>query len=352
MADTNTTPEERVRIFRRNGHPIAEFRAAVERSWSINAEGRAQFEYPSRVTDVVNERVLQFGNWLLVENSYLPPWVGVIDTPRKWGSREVIVHAYTPERVFGWRIGPLEEKYIAKPGHIFEKLITKVNIAEQTMLRVGRIWRSKTSIEVTLNPEPLSVYLADLAERSGEEYAFRPVVNENGKLIVYCDWYNQQGDKSSIFLHEGRGGGNVQAVGNIVTEDEDITNEVLAYGDGMSWNSKPYAIAKSHESIEKYGLRQGSQEFPGVLETEVLRKNGKQFMKTLKQPQVTHHLNALNVGDTFKYMKLGNIMKLQYQNAGFLGGQVGYETDIRILAMVYDPTKHKNMVELAVEEVA
>lgn len=352
MANTNTTPEDRVRVFGRDGFPIAEFRPGVERSWAINDEGRAQFEYASRISTIVNEKVLQFGNWLLVESTALPAWVGVIDTPRKWGTREVVVHAYTPERVFSWRRGPLEEKLTGSAGQIFEKLITKVNTPERTILRVGNIWKNKKAHEMTLNPKKLSTYLKDLTERSGEEYYFRPVVNDLGQLLVYCDWYDVLGEKTSAWLHEGTGGGNVQAVGNIVTEDQDITNDLLSYGDGMAWNSKPFVVTKDHESIEKYGLRQDSQEFPGVSEKATLQKHGAQTIATLKRPEVTHHLNALNVGDTFKFLGLGNILKLQYQNAGFFGGGLGYQTDIRVMAMTYDPVKYKNLVELVVEEAA
>ena len=251
MTDSTTMPAERIRIFDRGGAPIAEFQATIERSYLIGEEGRAQFAYPIRKTDVVNERVLQFGNWLLIENTKLPPWVGVIDTPREWSARVVTVSAYTPEHVFGWRRGPLEEKLTGSAGSIFSKILTYVNQAEHTVMREGEIWKGGTQREETLNPTPLNEDLRRITERSGEEYQFRPVIDAAGKLVVYCDWHEQLGTETGVFLHEGKGGGNVEAVGTILTEDGPIINEVFAYGDGETWQSKPTVTVTAPVSVDR-----------------------------------------------------------------------------------------------------
>lgn len=349
--DSQTVPQEQVRIFNREGYPIAEFMTSVERSWALVGEGRALFTFSTRKTDVVNEKVLQFGNWLLVESTALPPWVGVIDVPREWSPRVVAVHAYTPERVFGWRRGPLEEKITQPAGAIFERILSLVNENDPTVIRAGDIWKGGTVHEETLNATPLSEDLERIVERSGEEYRWRPVIDDAGRLIVYADWMQVLGSVSSALLLEGKNGGNIEALNNILVEDGDILNEVLAYGDGQSWTSRPYAIVSDAASMGKYGLRQKAENYSGVVSVVTLNDNGTELIMSQKEPMRSFHVNALNVGDTFKYLQIGNSLKLQFENIGFTAGGLGYETTIRIVAMAYDPTTDKNAIELVVEEV-
>lgn len=351
MSDSETVPVDRVRIFDRQGAPLAEFTANVQRSWIIGDEGRAQFRYPTRKANVVNESVLQFGNWLVVDNSALPSWFGVIDVPRQWSTREVVVHAYTPERVFGWRIGPPEEVINANAGTIFEQLISRINAAEQTIMRVGNIWKGGTQLQVTLNPNTLNEYLRGIYEQSGQEYGFARHISADGKLVVYGNWLPLIGSETGALLHEGKGGGNVEAAGQILVEDGPIINSAFAYGDGETWQSKPSVTLTKPSSIGTFGLRQAGVNYSGVTSATVLAENANEYLRQFSVSARTFSLNALNVGDTFKYIRLGNIFNVQLQNAGFLGRYVGFMSRVRVIGMGYNPTA-KNKVQLVVREVA
>lgn len=348
MSDSNEIPVDRIQVFDREGIPIAEFRATVMRSWILGGEGRAAFTYPSRKTDIVNKDVLRFGNWILIQNSVLPPWVGTLDTPREWSPRNVTITAFTSEHVFGWRRGPLEEKITGSAGTVFEKLLQYVNRAEATILRAGDIFRGGVQREETINPTLLSRDLERIFERSGEEYAFRPVVS-GGRLIVYCDWSKKLGVDTGVLLHEGKGGGNIESVDNVMVEDGPIVNDLLAAGDGESWVSKPVYEVTDATSRGEYGLRQDSQEYTGVTNTRTLRDNGETFIATAKDPTRAYNINALNVGDTFQYIALGNRFNLRFENVGFTGEGLGFETTVRILAMMYNP-QLRNKIELVVED--
>lgn len=350
MSDSKTVPIDRVRIFRRDGSCIAEFQALVSRSYVIGAEGRAQFTYPTRKTDVVNGDVLNPGNWLLIQSTQLPPWVGVIDTPREWSSRSVTVSAYTPERVLSWRIGPLEKVVTGSPGSIFEQLIYLTNQAEQTVIRAAAIFRGGTQKQVTLNPSPLNGYLKKLWEESGEDYTWTPIVNAEGRLIVQGHWVQTLGAITSALLHEGTGGGNIEAAGRIMVEDGPIINSVLAYGEGQTWQSKPHNTVTQSNSIGQYGLREASQEYNGVTSLTTLTENARQKLREFATPARSFSLNALNVGDTFKFIRLGNVLNIQFQNIGFRGGRVGWSSRVRIVGMSYNPST-KNKIQLVAREV-
>ena len=351
MADTNTTPQERIRIFSRDGFPVAEFKATVERSWIIGDEARGLFVLPSRKTDMVNERVLQYGNWLLVESTALPPWVGVIDIPRRWSARDVTIHAYTPERVFKWRRGPVEAILNGSAGAIFEQLLAYVNQAQGTIIRAGNLWKNGAQTQLTVNPSKLSEDLKRLQKRGGEEYQWRPSIDANGRLVVYADWLSRVGVDTSALLHEGKGGGNLETISNIFVEDGPIVNDVLAYGDGETWSSKPMQTVTDNASIGNYGLRQEARGYSGVIDLQTLANNASTHLAQYKSPLRTFRLNALNVGDTFRYMQVGNRMRLRLESVGFYGsGGQGLDTAIRIIGMAYDPGE-KNQVNLVVEEV-
>jgi hypothetical protein len=350
MSNSQTVPVDRVRVFDRAGTPLAEFKASVTRSWTIGGEYRAQFTYPTRKTDVVNERVLRFGNWLLVDSSALPPWVGVIDTPRDWSTRNVTVSAYSPEHVFDWRIGPPEEVLTGSAGTIFERLITRVNLAEVTILRANTIWRGGAQRQVTLNPNKLSEYLLQLYENSGEEYEWGRTVID-GKLLVFGNWVPFLGAETGALLHEGTGGGNVEAVGRIMTEDGPIVNSVFAYGDGETWQSKPnVTVLHTGKSASWYGLRQEGIAYSGVTSNTILVENATEYLNQRNTSSKTFAVNALNVGDTFKYIRLGNILNLSFQNIGFRGNSVGYVGRVRIVGMGYNPTS-RNKIQCVVKEV-
>jgi hypothetical protein len=346
MLTPNNVPVDRVRIFDRAGFPLAEFNAAIDRSWTIGAEGRAAFVVPTRKTDIAGEKILQFSNWLLIENSVLPPWIGVIDTPREWSTQNktVTVTAYTPERVFSWRRGPFEELLTGSAGAIFSRLLDYVNGPEVTIMRAGDIWRGGTQREETINPTLLNKDLERVYERSGEEYQFRPLVGADGRLTVYADWLGALGADAPIILQEG---GNIEAVGNTLVEDGDIVNDLLAFGEGESWVSKPYVNVTNQESIGKYGLRRGSKEYSGVSIIETLDANGREFVARAKEPTRAYRLNAINVGDTFQYMRLGNRFTLRFSSIGFQSNGLGMDRTVRIAAMAYD-TDNKNKINLVV----
>lgn len=343
-------PVDRFRIFGRDGSAKAEFITKAERSYAIGDESRLQFTYASRKTDIVNDDVLNFGNWVLVENTYLPPWVGVIDTPRTSSARIVTVSCYSPERVFSWRRGPTEVVKNGSAGALFRYMLSLVNTAEPTIITTGNIDETGTRRQETFNPTALSVDLERLYERSQEEYQFRPVVNDTGRLVVYADWMPRLGIDTTVLLHEGKEGGNVEVNNNLLVEDGFIANDVLGYGDGVTWLSRPKVNITNGASIFKYGLRQKSEGFDGVTSPQTLKDNTDEFVHLNKRPIRTFSVNAINVGDTFSFMGLGNTMTLQLQNAGLYEGGTGLQTTVRITGMHYNPDS-KNKISLVLEEL-
>ena len=346
----NNIPVDRVRIFDQAGNALAEFKTRVDRSWVIGNAGRAQFTVPTNDSDIVSEKVLRFGNWLLVENSQLPSWVGVIDVTRRWSPRDVTVSAYGVEHVIGWRRGPLEQVVEGAAGYLFGWLLDYVNAQHPTVIQRGDIDETGTQRQETFNPTLLSVDLQRIFKRSGEEYRWRPVIDEYGRLVVYGDWLPSIGGDTGAMLHEGKHGGNLEISGSIITEDGPIENDILGYGDGLTWQSRPINTVADEDSIFLYGLRQTSIAYQGVTTIGTVTTNALERLSQYKQPNKKFLARAINVGNTFQYIDLGNTFTLQLQNSGFTDGLLGYISTVRILGMRYDPLL-RNKIELVLEEV-
>lgn len=346
MTSPQKVPEDRIRVFSNDGLEKAQFRVDVSRSWAIGEEGRAEFTLPLRKTSIANETTLQYGNWLLVENSILPPWVGVIDTPRTFNADSVTVSAYTPDHVFAWRRGGLQDVWQASPGILFARMIAWINSQQVTIIKPGQITQSNLSITITINPKKMDTYLYDLVTASQEEYDFFPAI-EAGKLSILANWAKKLGEATGAILQIGKRGGNVEIQDGIVVEDGAIVNDILAYGDGATWSSKPMAQSINNTSASRYCLRQDAWEFQGADATTLSRyaKNG---VTIYGEPDRAFALNALNIGDTFKYMKIGNHLSLRRENAaGFWNFP---EIPIRIIGMGYNPAEGAK-ISLVVKQV-
>lgn len=345
MSETALT--ERVRIFDRQGFPLVEFQPLVSRSWAIGKEGRASFEYPVRKTNIVNKETLKIGNYLLIESSRLPTWIGVIDLPREWDSKNVVVNAYGIERLFSYRRGGLETKLTGSAGNIFKQMINYINQQEKTIMEVGDVWEGGQSRQETLNPNKMDVNLRQLQERSLEEYNFTTQI-KRGRLTIQANWVNKLGVETPLTLLEGKKGGNIEAPR--YKEDGEVINDVLGFGDGITWTSRPNVTTIDTNSISEYGLRQDGKEYRGVTIPATIYNNNVDYLRTTVKPRGIFEITALNISNTFDYLSIGNYVNVKLQNLGFLDGGLGVLARTRILGMSYNPRQGQK-VKLVLEEV-
>ncbi len=343
---------DRVRIFDRQGGTLAEFRADVVRSWVIGNEGRASFTLSSLDVANVNIDVIKPGNWLLVENDYIEDWIGVIDFPREWGFREVTIHAYSPERLFQWRRGPLQLALSGSAGAIFETYINLVNKAQDTILQPGNIWKNRKTHDRTVNPTKLNADLRNLYLYTGEEYQWRADIDINGKLAVYGDWKQRIGTDTTLTLFEGKSGGNIEATQQPLVENEPVENDVLGYGDGMTWLTKPTYNARDIDSIDFYGLRQGTLELRGSTVPATITEKTQQYLDTVSQPGRVFDVVALDAdGSIFRQLRQGNTLRLIMQSCGFLNGTIGVDTTVRIMGKGFNPIAGNKLSLILREDV-
>lgn len=334
---------ERLTVFSNTGEALTTLRAAVKRSWVLGGIGQAQFQIAYTDPKCLQE-YLEFGNYVLIQHETLPDWIGVIDTPRQWGVNAVTVNAYEVPMLWEWRVMPLKTTLNGTAGSIFEQLITLANDEGDTRIVPGSIYGDGVDRQEKLSDTAYQ-HIMNVRYRSGNDYKFRPTIQDR-LLTIYADWVEYVGERPLVMLSEGH---NIEANENLLTEDGDIINDIYAYGDNTTSGTRLAARVFDDTSISRYGLRQKSQTFAGNTLLTTLTSNATSFVNNNKDPQRILRVRALNIGDTFSALRLGNVLNLTMQSVGFVRGQRGFSSDVRIYGISYN--SGEGIAELIVKEV-
>src|SRR5687768_16372754 len=95
----------RVSIYDKYGFWLTDIRTSTIRSWALPSRGViGECTFTLSVNEVKNrQKYLGFGRYVLVRESGLPDWIGIIYTPRTWPYGETTFRAYQAEKVLQWR---------------------------------------------------------------------------------------------------------------------------------------------------------------------------------------------------------------------------------------------------------
>jgi len=332
-----------VQTFGLDGIKTAEIETDCSRTWKINDYGRCQFTLSIRDPKCTLEH-LQFGNYILVEHEKLPAWGGVIDTPREWGRNVVQITGYSAEKIFEWRRVAAVTKITATPGKIFKEIIRKANIQGNTRISAGENIITKGKA-VAWEFNLLNVYdeIIRLAEDTDDEWRIVPKA-KNGAITFDAQWAPRLGEVRNYLLKETH---NIEADNNVLVEQGQIANDVYGIGNGASDESKETARLTDDDSIAKYGLRQYAKTFQQD-EYSSIKKGVRATINQMKEPKRTFSLSALDVGDTWLNIDVGDTLQLQMSNVGFLDDSFGLVTDVRIKGMTF--LEDEGKLELVAEE--
>jgi hypothetical protein len=335
----------RILIFDRSGTAITELKADCPRSWALNEYGRAQFTLSTSDPKCILENI-QFGNFIYVEHPKLTAWAGVIDTPREWGAFKVTVNAYSPEKILEWRIGQTgSQKVNEVTGTTITRILDIANQSGDTLISQGDIYLGGQSKQEQINLTSLRDELRRLLDDSGYEFTIDPVYT-GGKLRFKANVLPKAGRVLDKSLTEGF---NIEANDSPLTEQGVIANDVMGYTDSATWNSKTTYTANDADSQSKYGIRQSTISFLGQNQTAGLETGTKAELASKKNPRKTFNLAALDVGDTYSWMQLGNTVYLRMHSVGFYGSSKGVSTKVRIIGYGFDESEGK--VSLVCDEV-
>jgi hypothetical protein len=343
--DPNEIIPSKIVFYDLDGTPITEVESISTRSWRLNDCGEINFLL-SIYDEKCRQDVIEFGRFVMVTHPKLPPWAGPIDTPREWGSFQVMVHGYSGERQLFKRFGALQT-ITGTPGNLFQQIVNIANREGDTLIRVGSIWSDGKSAPRKLEYRDLLTEVKELAQKSKNDFGIEPAI-ENQKLVFRAHWWKQRGEKCNLTLQEGGDGHNMESNQTPLREQGDLVNDLLGYGDGASWASRLKSRRKNETSRKRFGLYQFAMAFPDAKSQTALDQAVEAELARRAFPRKSMALSALDVGDTWLALRLGNILPAKQSFAGFTdSGGIGSEGNVRILSMAYGD---KGRVELVSDQ--
>ena len=325
----------RITIFDKQGFMLGDIRADASRSWVRNcdpAPGECSFEV-SRFDPKAAEYFLGFGNFILVRHATLPDWLGVI-MKHRWGDGKLEVMALQAEYILEKRLTPII-KITGTAGSLFSQIL---NISNAEPLNEKPI--SPLNIDIsgsersqTLGNDALSV-IRDIAKRSGNDFEVTYSFGTNGKIKLDGNWYSKKGFETNRYLREGW---NIKLSDGVYEQDaRNSSNYIEGRGDAATGGTRKTFSQYDEASIEKNGFLQTGIVFGGNVELTTIEKNTLSLLRTNKNPFQTFDITAINVGDTFNYIEIGNIFNLELNTAGFNGNSFGTDLQVEIEGMEYN----------------
>jgi hypothetical protein len=333
-----------INIYSRKGYKLAELDHYFRRTWKLNEYSEASFKIA--VTDLAAEyEYLKYGNLVYVTHDKLPAWGGTIVGYDWLDFKHIEVKCYSAEWLLNKRCTPKKLSCKAQPGAVVRKILNNIYPPTDPLpLKAGAIYGDGDVQEITYNYEILYDAITTLAENTGFEWDVLPVEDSDGLLHFEVNWYQQRGSYKDYALDEDS---NLELNTKPMRNQGEIKNYIIGYGKGATWEDKRVSEQFDQASIDEVGLEVDVVSFEDCANSQ-LKSNTYAQLQASKQQRRTFDVNALDHEDTFYQLDRGNILPVKSHNMGFDGGEIGTDTDARILGMTYD--HENNKVELVMDE--
>lgn len=328
----------RVTVADHRGTNLAELTADLRYvSWRISKIGKAQFSMSPKDPKATLDN-LRFGNRILIQfDNGLPNWVGVLDPPRSWGPGEIVVTAYSAEKLLRNRLTAKTKVFSGiTAGEMFKALITDMNSVENTGIVHGDIWAGGTALSIEFHyDEVLDILQEYLAP--GEHGSDFDITGDeiNGKIVISANFYEQKGkSRVDTALVEGA---NIETAS--LVEEGPIINAQIAVGKGSDWgNDRLVSRQESQLSRGEFALREGVTIYSSeTLQTTLDARAADALLDTLS-PFNAYEVEALDEDPgEFRVYGVGDYVTLSLPSYGF----GGTDTVVRVLAREYRPSEER-----------
>lgn len=312
------------------GIPLADLDVPIFRAYKLNAYAEAQFRIA--ITDnKCREDILRFGNLLYIRHDKLPPWVGFIDPPRRWNNSYVEVNALSAELIFDWRLTPPTGVAGETLGEMFVNMLIWANSWGGLQIHPGQIFMSGEPASMVLGGR-MRDHMDKISKTYGVDWSITADIDSSNQLKLLANLYNGKRGRVTGFELNNT---NTEITEPVMSEEGPIYNHVWKYSEAGSGGGRNFNDAMDMESIATFGLRQWAEQGAGS-DTEGLKFQADVKLKDTAYPKNYVTPSALNVGETFNNIDLGNILSWRSSIAGFTGTAIGAEMDVRIEGYEYD----------------
>lgn len=339
----------RITVYDHFGVPIAELVASTTRSWLLDDLGRCQFKLATFTDPNVTRRILQYGNLLKIEHlptldlggkpqGKLPPWVGVILPPQEWEYGLITVTAYSAEMILKYRPMPFVS-LTATTSQVVKQILAFVNQFGGVQFGVGNIETTGEAISIDLRLSAQEE-LKNLAVAYGHDFDVTPSMTVDGKLLLLLNWYSQKGASVLSTFSEGVGGN--MKLPKLV-EGGEIVNITNGFNAALDPTTRIQAYATNLSSISLYG-RFGQNQIFSVDGQSAVQSATTNYNNLHLSPRITLDLMALDVGQTFGSLIIGNVWNVVLKSVGFYAGKIGFQGPVRITGIEYDDLQNECIV--------
>lgn len=340
---TISSSDYEVRIFDPRGVPLRDIRVAPTYSFVLNDIGDCTFEM-STMDNAFREETIQFGNFVVINHTHLPSWVGMIEptNSRTWNNGYVSVYALSAENIFNLRFTQ-PSKFSGTGGAIFKEFLDNLNEDNTNGIKIeaGSIVQGGRHVAYPLMGRGGDM-IKWLTRATKTEYSVTPEYDSSGQLILAANLYGQKGtDTQSAFDST-----NTEMTDSILVEDGEIFNYVVFFTSPQS-GGKTLIIGNpqyDEESIGRFGLRQYLGEM-GAEDTQTLDEAARIFLYQSAYPKKTVTPSVLNVNDFWRKLDTGNLYWWETPLAGFTNGVLGAKEYTRLSGMeVVTPESKVNVM--------
>jgi hypothetical protein len=330
---------------------------STPRSWVLNGYGRCEISVPLD-HPAAKESFLRFGNIIHIQHvpdptdtgGKLPDWCGIILPPRTWNKDSIQLVAYSLEGIFAYRAMPFIDKLTGTAASVFLEIIRYSQASypggnAPFMFAMG-----------TVDVGPLDTYSDDLRTNAYDH--IKKLVStanmewsaegklSNNDLLLSVSLQNRKTSASGLSLTPD----NTEESNPLLIEQGVPFNQIFAYSQAQTAADRIMQEIDNLPSINLFGPFQVNQTYMGVHDAAGLLATAQAASDLRGYPQRVFKRVALNVADTFNFLRTGNLVQVEDSRAGFnADGSLGFKDFVRIISMDYNDTTDK--VNLNVEIV-
>ena len=330
----------RLVVYDLKGFAEGEIRANCSRGWAINEGGQAS---AALSRSAALQPFVQFGRIVTIDHPRLPGWAGMIDTP--WtGGVPAQMTIYNAPYLMNIRNPAGPDIMRGTPGALARRLMSYAQKEGDLQIREGEIEDGGGVREESFDQRSFWEQLKEFAKKTGMEVQFRPELGSDNRLAIYMDFKKRLGVDSPFLLHDGPGGNAQFSAPKI---DGDLWNCIRGIGEQASKEARLTAgPVRDEDAISRYRLRSKVSQFK-VNSVSELRGNIETELASAARPRLELTVKALDKGETFTHLRLGNRLLIHSARVIIPGGIEGWYGAARIMAMAYD--EKSNTVSIKME---
>jgi hypothetical protein len=286
--------------------------------------------------DVISQPWLQLGRIVLVQQPPLPAWIGVLDTPWKavppWE-----LTLYNAEYLFAIRAAERSSAVTGTVYDVVREMIRIANEQENLYILPGTAVGAQPQNSRVVEQGNLWDQMIRLLEETGHEMIIRHELNARRQLYLYVDVGVGLGIDTQFLLHDGPGK-NMTVIDAVVNGK--ITNRVKGVsGQSSEENQLESTVLEDQASQDLYRTRSEVANFQNVTQQSLINQYAQSYLDNFSDPFLDLTVDAMNVGNAFGNLRVGNRLLVHAANVRLPGGVRGWRGSARVLAMAYDETQ-------------